>query len=140
MSNDIELVERLRATEPTGFFEGGRVFASIRGRTFRMDGEPIRRLRNPDGPEAASQIEALRAEVEGRWQPIETAPKKGLVLVCGHWPSGYDDYLADMSWWNFGTCTDIGVFGDWHEDIAPTHWMPLPSPPALKDYPERGDG
>lgn len=56
------------------------------------------------------------------WQPIETAPTKGLILA---W-DGEEVHIAE---WHpaliFG--------GDWYiaedEVIDPTHWMPLPAPP-----------
>jgi hypothetical protein len=81
------------------------------------------------------------------WQPIETAPKDGTwVLMRGGYPD--DAYDSDEKqppvvaarWiarqkrmmyqppgiWRF--CSyDSGYYGEWHE---PTHWMPLPAPPA----------
>lgn len=75
----------------------------------------------------------------GTWQPIETAPKDGsIVLVFG---SGYDwegprycsntifvaAYLSDFQdgdgYWHWGAPGYIGR-------VEPaTHWMPLPGPP-----------
>ena len=82
------------------------------------------------------------------WQPIETAPIDGTrILVFG----GRQDYLIDadedagaemfavaywdqfLNWdegnWRF-CCYDGGFYGEWE---FPTHWMPLPEVPELKD-------
>jgi hypothetical protein len=59
------------------------------------------------------------------WQPIATAPKKGQVLLAARrhspwfseeWEFGIGEYLATR--WPF-----LGAG-------QPTHWMPLPEPPA----------
>jgi hypothetical protein len=62
--------------------------------------------------------------VAAEWQPIETAPTKGVILLSDGKkvsPGGFihpeDDSTA--GWWN--------VDGD---DWEPTHWLPLPQPPA----------
>lgn len=80
-----------------------------------------------------AKIARLSAEVErlkGQdWPPIETAPRGGWFLVgvwVGHrWScwvvEGGDDFGED------------GEFGD-----KPTHWHPLPTPPASQDG--RADG
>lgn len=65
-----------------------------------------------------------------RWQPIETAPKDGTdVLICYEAASGQRVTIARFKvhgfnglvkqWWQ----CDIGT-------VEPTHWMPLPAPPA----------
>jgi len=59
----------------------------------------------------------------GEWQPIETAPRDGstyLVLRCAAPPH---------------TCVGVYYNGKWkpiHAELKlrPTHWMPLPPPPA----------
>jgi hypothetical protein len=56
------------------------------------------------------------------WQPIETAPKDGRVILA---PVDFQPFVALLSW-----CDDDT---DWIDDFGmvfhPTHWMPLPSPP-----------
>lgn len=65
------------------------------------------------------------------WQPIETAPRDGtVVLVCGHGSAGY--YVADAKW---DTDEEAWCLFDQPSDdhVWPshghTHWMPLPEPP-----------
>ena len=60
------------------------------------------------------------------WQPIETAPKDGAVVVLLN-----DD--GDIIAARFGTdgwWYDAGD-GCWN-DAFMTHWMPLPAPPAAQ--------
>jgi hypothetical protein len=82
--------------------------------------------------------EALQAQREAAWQPIETAPKDRRVL--GFHPSHgvglmfwqtmtvgqpYADEAVETSGWRI-----LGMFiapGDFDQ---PTHWQPLPAPPA----------
>jgi len=60
------------------------------------------------------------------WQPIETAPRDGtLILIAGGTFFGVD--IA--AWRRDGWCGGYGAEYDgeyWHK---PTHWMPLPPPP-----------
>ena len=63
------------------------------------------------------------------WQPIETAPKDGTwIVICdgrhaGCFLAAYwdGDEEAPYKWFT--------VDGSYHADF-PTHWMPLPEPPA----------
>ena len=69
------------------------------------------------------------------WQPIETAPKDGTsILLCvapfeplvGH----FDE---ELGWVDFVDEFDNSRRALWIENgeqYAPTHWMPLPPPPA----------
>ena len=53
------------------------------------------------------------------WQPIETIPAQGCVVV-GCWVG------SRWSWWE-GLASDLGCDGEYGDE--PTHWMPLPAPP-----------
>lgn len=92
------------------------------------------------------EIMALNAEIGRlrelsppmRWEPIETAPKVGVILLYGapdnvrlgyeKMGTGYyiEIYERDTirSPWNW-----VG-HQLWREEPQPTHWMRLPEPPA----------
>ena len=61
------------------------------------------------------------------WQPIETAPRDGRLLLCASMTNqlhGYYDravlrYISELQGWS---CP--GLSG-----LSPTHWQPLPAPP-----------
>jgi hypothetical protein len=64
---------------------------------------------------------------ERQWQPIATAPKDGtwVLVMTTHWPH------AEVSHWG-NTFSSVETFA-WTNDeytCKPTHWQPLPSPPA----------
>ena len=105
--------------------------------------------------EAAAALEAAR---EDAWQPIETAPRDGSeVLVwradCGillaRWTApidfmttteleaasdGNDDWMEEPDWF----CADFVSGSRLDGTEAPTHWRPLPAPPAIDQA--RGKG
>lgn len=82
------------------------------------------------------------------WQPIETAPKDGTVILLSDgkiaWPGGWNPSVHGHPYpWVFmedlkdhqphGCCDNeedsrINV-NAWRDD-GPTHWMPLPPPPS----------
>ncbi len=63
---------------------------------------------------------ALREPPQARWQPIETAPTMQRILVGG----GGCNVCEVM----------FGRHGEWTKfRKPPTHWLPLPSPPAPQD-------
>lgn len=85
------------------------------------------------------------------WQPIETAPKDGTPIVLGkanwlvfpkaRWLMCDGDEASFFAWVfddEYSPCLvpneDGGNILGWAEDIEngcmPTHWMPLPEPPA----------
>lgn len=80
---------------------------------------------------AALPLPAPGAEVALPWQPIETAPKDGRLLllattsavITGFW---LDNSKTQSPW--EGWSTSGKPFRG-----PPTHWMPLPAPPAAED-------
>ena len=74
-------------------------------------------------------IKKLKAENE--WQPIETAPKDGTVFLgykLGQFRECYKVPRDDCDMWCFGGTSGAD---DLFPNIKPTHWMPLPKPPAM---------
>lgn len=61
------------------------------------------------------------------WQPIETAPKHGtLILLYEPRP---DTHAYEIGFYDCGCW-----FGSDHMyTVYPTHWMPLPDPPEQED-------
>ena len=63
------------------------------------------------------------------WQPIETAPTdRQMVMLIARYPTGTDWTDIHNGWRN-----SDGDWTRWTHNFPPTHWMPLPSPPALED-------
>jgi hypothetical protein len=65
---------------------------------------------------------------EDKWQPIETAPKDGTIILT--WQGGVrwriTCYNPHVKEWHY-----IGIE---YSKEAPTYWMPLPQPPkSTKD-------
>jgi hypothetical protein len=70
-------------------------------------------------------VEAADREANGGWQPIETAPKDGTMLLVrspdmSPYPSAAKWSLSENRWVEY-------VTSDWCD---PTHWMPLPAAPT----------
>lgn len=76
-------------------------------------------------PVPVNSYEEMRAALE--WRPIETAPKDGTEILT--WSPGRSRLRAlicPCAWHpDAGFCVD--------ELRSPTHWMPLPVPPAALD-------
>ena len=66
------------------------------------------------------------------WQPIETAPRDGAVILAWVvYRSGEADPMT-VAWKGYSGPTVPAGFYDWPEgewDQPATHWMPLPAPP-----------
>ena len=91
------------------------------------------------GPSDVGELDALAGRGGKCWQPIETAPQDGtlvLLAIAGTSVQVTARYCPNGAWskWHLGsTCRGGGVLHteDGPEDILdPTHWMPLPEPPA----------
>lgn len=96
-----------------------------------------------------------------QWQPIETAPKQRKVIVHYLNPLGKSRcvmacYYGEKSLEMHDDYEDVGLFDEesgtlfadagWYEEHdsdnpifplggVPTHWMPLPPPPAAREVP-----
>jgi hypothetical protein len=66
------------------------------------------------------------------WQPIETAPLDGTKLWL-YWPFEHEDDRQKVGWYELDH-VDSPFWTDVEdtEPTPPTHWRPLPSPPALR--------
>lgn len=70
-----------------------------------------------------------------KWQPIESAPKDGTVLILyssqgmemGSWKKD-ENYRDQPAKW-FSEEGDDWSTGYYYCPMDPTHWMPLPAPP-----------
>lgn len=118
----------------------------------------LSRLREAEAQGAPSGTGYSRAEPSGLgpeaeypsrgWQPIATAPKDGrwVLLSGGRIEYGWDRETKPPAvvgqavnggedGWQFAWY-DSGYYGEYED---PTHWMPLPAPPALSEAPSQGD-
>lgn len=70
------------------------------------------------------------------WRPIGSAPKDGFDLLLGHWGTRYDTGGGHWHWFSRGHWS--ARFNNWNDGIEPagladpTHWQPLPAPPATE--------
>jgi hypothetical protein len=72
------------------------------------------------------------------WQPIETAPKDGRLILLADY-SGYAElgedgiWIASGRWLPEADPERFGVPGHWTDGVEflyrPEYWMPLPTPP-----------
>ena len=62
------------------------------------------------------------------WQPIETAPKEGEVLVLYKWYMNGRYYL-DVGEFGGITPNEEIMFLVHDKEVYPTHWIPLPKLP-----------
>jgi len=85
----------------------------------------------PTGQYDDEAVEALEFYRDHQWQPIETAPKDGQTIDLWSGNGRYADCKwhptrGFVHWWVDGFDTFEWV----RLDYPPTHWMPLPPPPA----------
>lgn len=67
------------------------------------------------------------------WRPIETAPKDGTRVLVGRFaPDRYKrEGTIAVDYWHTGARNDFVGWGKFNmHHWPPTHWMPLPDPPA----------
>jgi hypothetical protein len=87
-------------------------------------------------------VEAAEREANGGWQPIETAPKDGPVILLGgttamfgvwfdeHWVF-WEGCASDVFYKETIASDDIAAsLNYWCSGYGPTHWMPLPAAPT----------
>lgn len=75
------------------------------------------------GPETPSPAQR---EKEQQWQPIETAPRDETEVLLYAAAGVFSD--TGLGYWD-GKMWSCG----WNKEFRnPTHWMPLPTPPALQ--------
>ena len=68
--------------------------------------------------------------VTAKWQPIETAPKTGArILLAADSPFGKKQ-VAYGHWYKLGPYWAYDGYQFGNPKSQPTHWMPLPEPPA----------
>lgn len=80
----------------------------------------------------ADILDAIAARLEQTgWQPIETAPKDGTVVLLrwSEWPR-----MAMTGYWLEGWAVEDKEHGHYVlRCVEPIHWMPLPAPPATSE-------
>jgi hypothetical protein len=85
----------------------------------------------PPGTDRWAHRDPAREAKMTDWQPIATAPKDGSLLLLGYSRQGA---VPDVGQWF--PCDSYGKDGGWWVSHAlhvfPTHWMPLPDPPAAR--------
>lgn len=81
---------------------------------------------------ALSESSLPAAEGQSGWQPIETAPIDGERLILGWDDSASLPMHAEMGRFRSGTGKGSGWCNTYGHSFSgmPTHWMPLPAPPA----------
>jgi hypothetical protein len=74
----------------------------------------------------STDIDAL-AQVA--WQPIETAPMGGKILLWGKYWNDRDKFQHPLIGMWVSQENRWCVSGEFRFGVRPTHWMPLPAPP-----------
>jgi len=100
---------------------------------FWMPENPEGRSYVTQGPLAAAPyVECVRVDSLPGWQPIETAPRDGTWFLGFEPGKHLEDQNRVWKWVDDGAdwqgFVDAADMNDYDEQ--PTHWMPLPEPPA----------
>lgn len=78
-------------------------------------------------------IKELGIQTDG-WQPIETAPKDGTVILAWSVGQSEDSETQLIFWYDDPDYPDEPPYWcvnyEGHSNLVPTHWMPLPGAPA----------
>jgi len=125
------LVERLKELEE-------RV---LQYKTLQLPGQPMMTHMGTsyliDDLLAALKDAAALSEGEMGWRPIETAPKDETLIIIGSY-NGRSQWCSDI--WSGKALADEqakianGVYKTSpHLMWEPTHWMPLPASPSMKE-------
>lgn len=82
-------------------------------------------------PPARSSDETASEASAPPWMPIETAPKDGTEILLG-WFDPMQGHSKDVCTWNIISDRWFNGQGPLsrHHAYQPTHWIPLPEPPA----------
>lgn len=83
----------------------------------------------------AAYLSALAAAgyvVERGWQPIETAPRDGAPIWAWNGEYCQMEWFASDEWSGWLHCDPLLSDAD-PDPVQPTHWRPLPAPPAAKE-------
>lgn len=88
-----------------------------------------RRALKAEAALAAAQARIAELEASQQWQPIETAPKNGTRILTYSPKDNEYCWKIEINKWKHSA---------WQASPSmcqPTHWMPLPAPPALTGEP-----
>ena len=79
--------------------------------------------------DARAAVTAYIAEAGDGWRDIETAPKDGTKILL--WPGYLMGGDPMTGWW--ARLARKWVSAGEPFEVAPTHWRPLPAPPAAQE-------
>lgn len=106
------LIERLNLKEDTGYRTSGGGVVAADGKCEMWGNLPITRLRNPDGPEASSELTRLRDEVKRLREALGKLRTTAALLQqnsegCAVEHHGHDFQEFGMPGWLADTQADI---------------------------------
>lgn len=77
----------------------------------------------------AQWLEAIKPRPPA-WQPIDTAPKDGKPVLLAYRDGYFGDMVVTKAFWDEDEKKWDKLFSNEYIKDIPTHWMPLPTPPA----------